>query len=123
MHPLLTRLSALFLLSALVAFPFQGSQKGEDDSARTVRGTVTDQDGKVVAGAVVQLKNTKNLQIRSFITKQDGAYYFHGLDPNVDFQLKAEHEGASSSVKTLSSFDSNKKPLINLKLEPPKGRQ
>ena len=123
MHSSLTRLSALFLLSALVSFPFQGSQKGEDDSARTVRGTVTDQGGKVVAGAVVQLKNLKNLQIRSFITREDGAYYFHGLDPNVDFQLKAEHEGASSSVKTLSSFDSHKKPLINLKLEPPKGRQ
>jgi len=62
------------------------------------------------------LKNTKTLQIRSFITKDHGAYYFHGLSTDIDYELKAEYQGASSPTKTLSSFDSRKQAVINLKL-------
>ena len=61
-------------------------------------------------GAVVQLKNTKTLQIRSFIAKEHGAYYFHGLSPDVDYELKAEFQGRPAATKTLSSFDSRKRP-------------
>ena len=46
-----------------------------------------------------------------------GTHQFHGLDPNVDYTLKAEHKGAWSAVRTLSSFDSRKKPVMNLKVE------
>jgi len=69
-----------------------------------------------VNGAVVQLKNTKTLQIRSFITQQDGSYYFNGLSTDVDYELKADYQGLSSSTKTLSSFDSRKEAILNLKL-------
>ena len=92
------------------------NKKGEDSSVRVVQGTVTDADGNAVEGAVVQIKNTKNLQIRSFITKEHGAYFFHGLSPDVDYELKADYQGASSPVKTLSSFDSRKQAVINLTL-------
>lgn len=105
---LLALLSAGTLLS-------QG-RRGEDVSTRTVQGSVTDAKDSAVDGAVVQLKNTKTLQIRSFITKEQGSYYFHGLSPDVDYELKAEHQGAVSPNKTLSSFDSRKKAVINLKL-------
>ena len=78
--------------------------------------SVTDETDKTVDGAVVQLKNTKNLQIRSFITTDNGTYYFHGLSPDVDYELKAEFKSAESPTKTLSSFDSRKQAVINLKL-------
>ena len=92
--------------------------QGRDDSApKSVQGTVTDTTDKMVDGAVVQLKDTKTLQIRSFITKADGLYHFHGLNPNVDYEVKAEYQGASSSTKTLSSFDTKKPAVINLKLD------
>jgi hypothetical protein len=65
---------------------------------------------------VVQLKNMKTLQIRSFITLDDGTYHFFELSPDVDYELKADFRGASSGTKTLSSFDSRKKAIINLKL-------
>ena len=52
-----------------------------------------------VAKAVVQLKNTKTLQIRSFITQDDGSYHFAGLGTDVEYQLKAEHEGATSFLE------------------------
>src|SRR5437773_649567 len=91
--------------------------KAEDDKLRIVEGSVTDAQENPIVGAVVQLKNSKTLQVRSFITQENGSYQFHGLDPNVDYTLKAEHQGASSAVRTLSAFDSRKKPVINLKVE------
>lgn len=89
----------------------------QDASVRSVQGTVTDSGDKPVDGAVVQLKDTKTLQVRSFITKTDGLYHFHGLNPNVDYELKGDYQGASSSSKTLSSFDSKKQAVVNLKVD------
>ncbi len=106
--------AAVLLLAGLSA-AFAASKKGEDQNVRTVQGTVFDANDVAVNGAVVQLKNTKTLQIRSFITKENGAYYFHGLSPDVDYELKADNQGASSPTKTLSSFDSRKEAVLNLK--------
>src|SRR3954468_24675206 len=39
-------------------------------SERPVSGFVTDAEGKPVKGAIVQLKNTRSLQVRSFITRE-----------------------------------------------------
>ena len=97
----------------------QGKKKAEEPN-RSVQGAVTSADDQAVVGAVVQLKNTKTLQIRSFITKEHGEYYFHGLSPDVDYELKADSQGTSSGTKTLSSFDSRKQATINLKLNPKK---
>lgn len=108
---------AVTVLVCSVSLALAQGRKPEDSNVRAVQGTVTDADGNAVDGAVVQLKNTRSLQIRSFITKEHGAYFFHGLSPDVDYELKADYQGASSSPKTLSSFDSRKQAVINLKLE------
>jgi len=116
------RLCCRFALLAAVALvvctasAFAKSKKGEDQNVRSVQGTVTDAADNAIDGAVVQVKNTKNLQIRSFITKEHGAYYFHGLSPDVDYELKADYQGQTSPTKTLSAFDSRKQAVINLKL-------
>lgn len=119
-YPAIRRMVAaavcLWLFSAL-AF---GAKKDENANIRSVQGVVRNAQGEAVNGAVVQLKNTKTLQIRSFITRDDGAYYFHGLSTDVDYELRADSDGASSSSKTLSSFDSRKEAVMNLKLEPKK---
>ena len=107
----------LLCVSGLLA---QSKKKKGDDTTRSVEGIVTTADDAPAPGAVVQLKNTKTLQIRSFIAKEDGAYYFHELSPDVDYEVKADLQGASSSSKTLSSFDSRKKATVNLKLNPKK---
>jgi len=107
--------AVLLICFASLAGAFQ--KKSEEDKLRIVQGSVTDGQDNAIVGAVVQLKNTKTLQVRSFITQDKGSYQFHGLDPNVDYALKAEFQGASSSVRTLSAFDSRKQPVINLKIE------
>jgi hypothetical protein len=113
-----TTWSVLLALFAVVALASgQQSRKGDEPNVRSVEGTVTNAAGQAVEGAVVQMKNTKTLQVRSFITQQDGGYHFHGLSTNADYEFKADHNGATSGSKTLSSFDSRTKAVINLKLE------
>lgn len=107
---------ALLFLAAVAL----GAKKDPDANIRTVQGVVNNAQGQVVNGAVVQLKNTKTLQIRSFITRDNGTYYFHGLSTDVDYELRADFDGASSASRTLSSFDTRRQPVVNLKLEPKK---
>ena len=112
-------IAVLLLVGAPAGFAQQGKKKG-DEQNRSVKGAVVAADEHSVTGAVVQLKNTKTLQVRSFITKDDGTYYFHGLSPDIDYEIQADFQGASSGTKTLSSFDSRKEAIINLKLTPKK---
>ena len=93
----------------------QKPKKGKITS-RTVSGTVTATDDHTVTGAVVQLKNTKTLQVRSYITQQDGMYHFNELSPDIDYELLAKFSGEESSTHTLSSFDTRPDAIINLKL-------
>src|SRR5947209_2030849 len=79
-------LTALLLLLVVAGGAFAQNKKKGDDQTRSVQGVVTGDDNAAVNGAVVQLKNTKTLQIRSFITKENGEYYFHGLSPDVDYE-------------------------------------
>jgi hypothetical protein len=104
----------------------RAAKKDENANIRSVQGTVTNAAGEAVNGAVVQLKNTKTLQIRSFITRDNGSYYFHGLSTDVDYELSAQSNDtasgskATSGNKTLSSFDPRKQAVMNLKVEPKK---
>jgi hypothetical protein len=106
---------AITLLLCCAVFG-QRNDSNDDISARSVQGIVTDASGHPVAKAVVQLKDTKTLQIRSFITDSDGSYHFAGLSPDVEYELKAEYNGASSPKKTLGVFNTQKTAIINLKL-------
>jgi hypothetical protein len=112
-------LSVVGLLLAMFAVASLAAEKKpkEDMTVRSVQGQVVDEQEQAVAGAVVHLKNTKTLQIRSFITKDDGSYAFHGLSTNIDYELKADRQNLVSDTKTLSVFDSRHKAVINLKLE------
>ena len=106
-------LAAALLASSVLA---QEKRPNEDANTRSVQGLVTDSSGKPVAKAVVQLKDTKTLQVRSYITEDDGSYHFSGLSANVDYELKADRDGATSGKKTLSVFNSQKSAVVNLKL-------
>jgi archaellin len=107
---------AVCIAMVLCCTGLHAQQKNEDTTTRTVEGMVTSAANQPVAKAVVQLKNAKTLQIRSFITQDDGSYHFAGLGTDVEYQLKADHEGATTSWKTLSVFNSKKTAVINLKL-------
>ena len=84
---------------------------------RSVSGRVTDDDGKAVADAVVYLKNTNTLAVKTYISGSDGGFQFNALLPNVDYELYAESNGRRSGTKVLSGFDSKSKSNITLKLK------
>ena len=110
------RIACAVALLACVPALAQRNDSKDDTNTRSVQGLVTDAAGHAVEKAVVQLKDTKTLQIRSFITESDGSYHFAGLSPDVEYELKAERDGASSGKKTLDVFNTRKTATINLKL-------
>ena len=101
----------------------QSQSEGDKNDAkkstteRPVRGVVTDADGKPVTGAVVQLKNTKTLQVSSVITHEKGDYSFSGLRKDVDYEVKAVMNDRSSAPHTLSTFDPRPQPVVNLRIK------
>ncbi len=115
-HLMLKRSAIVILVLLLAVFAFAQNKK-KAPAERSVIGIVTDAGGMPVPGAVVQLENMKTLEVRSFIAKDKGDYYFHGLGTDVDYRLKAQSNGHESAVHTLSSFDSHTEATINLQLK------
>jgi Carboxypeptidase regulatory-like domain len=112
------RFASVAGLALLLAISASAQKKDKQDAnTRSLQGTVTDSTDKPVSGAVVQLKDARTLQVRSFISQGDGAYHFSGLKTENDYQVKADHDDQSSGWKTLSIFDTRKAPVLNLKLD------
>jgi hypothetical protein len=109
---------ALVLCTGLVAQEPKKTreERREEANSRAVMGTVTTADDKLVSGAVVQLKDMRTLQVRSFITLDDGQYHFSGLRIDIDYELSAR-SGEMTATKKLSLFDNRKAAVMNFKLE------
>jgi len=118
---LVRRWIPLLLAGALAASGYQWTNqkkdKPRDRTIRNVSGLVTLPDGSPANGAVVQLKNLKTLQVRSYITREDGKYQFQNLSTSVDYELTATYHDMASSKRTLSIFDTRLDAVVNLKLE------
>jgi hypothetical protein len=120
MTPRVKFVAANLLLVFLVAATFAQNAK-HDAQLKTVRGLVTDKSDNPIPSGVVFLKNIRTNQVRSYIADNQGNYRFSGLDPNADYELHAEKDGAKSQTRSVSSFDSRLDIVLNLKLERKKG--
>jgi hypothetical protein len=101
----------LFLIAAVA----QDSKK--EAQLRTVHGLVSDKSDNPLPNSVVFLKNLRTNAVRSNFADSEGNYRFSGLDPNADYEVHAELEGARSPVRNVSALDSRKEMVINLKIE------
>lgn len=111
---------SLFLLCASAVVPRASAQDKQDKKEaqlRTVHGVVMDKSEDPIPDGVVFLKNLRTSAIRSSFADKDGNYRFSGLDPNADYEIHAEFQGAKSSVRTISSLDGRKEMVINLKVD------
>ncbi len=115
------RVCGLAVVLFLFAAVGMAQDKKREAQLRTVRGVVTDKSDSPLSGGVVFLKNVRTNSVRSSYTDDTGNYRFSGLDPNADYELHAEKEGAKSSTRTISSFDGRKDIVLNLKIEKKKG--
>ncbi len=117
MKPLLILLAMAAFLSAAPQAQAPVIGQPGTSTTRSIEGVITDAKGAPVPGAVVLLKDTKTLQIRSFIAQQDGRYRFFGLSTDINYELRAEANGMTSPQKTVSVFDSHRLVKLNLKLK------
>jgi hypothetical protein len=108
--------AAMLLLSVPLCAQSREKKAEEAGAPRDLTGVVFDKAHHRIPGAVVSLKNTRSLAINTYITGDDGSYRFNHLSPDVEYQVRAESNGHNSDVKTLGSFDTHKRPHINLNL-------
>jgi hypothetical protein len=102
------------LSQAQVQAPVVGQNAG---TTRSIQGVVVNASGQPIPGAIVLLKDTKTLQVRSYIAQSDGRYHFYGLSTDINYQVRAEANGLTSKTKTVSVFDSHKVVKLNLKVK------
>lgn len=105
-------LSVAFSLACSLAV----AQRPGSPAVRTLSGHVMDSSNRPAQKAVVYLKNTKTLVIKTYITESDGSYRFSALAPDVDYEVYADFQGARSDTKTLSAFDNRKQVEFTLKI-------
>jgi hypothetical protein len=118
----IVRTRALFQLAVVMALGIAFSltaaaqDKKSDAQLRTIRGTVLDKEETPTPSGVVYLLNVKTQAVKTYIADDAGNYRFSGLDPNVDYEVHAEHNDMMSPTRTVSSFDSRRDIELVLKL-------
>jgi hypothetical protein len=110
-------IAAVFSFFFLFAFAGAAQDSKKETQLRTVRGVVSDKSENPLPNSVVFLKNLRTNAVRSNFADTEGNYRFSGLDPNADYEVHAEFEGAKSPVRNVSSLDSRKEMVINLKID------
>ena len=82
--------------------------------SKDLTGTVTNGAHQPVANARVKLQDPKTRRVRSYITGPDGTYRFRHLPGNVDYKVWATFKGHKSSDKSMSSFNTDPSPVLDL---------
>jgi hypothetical protein len=100
------------ILAAAPAF----AQQGNKTELRTVHGVVVDKGDNPAPTSVIYLLNSKTEAVKTSFADEKGAYHFSGLDPNVDYEIHAEHANMESPTRKISSFDSRRDIDVTLKL-------
>jgi hypothetical protein len=111
------RLLCMFLLLAGMTGQPRAIAQGIAQSVRVAQGMTQNAEGQPQQNAVVYLQDQKTLEVRTYITQEDGHYRFGQLSSDVDYQLWAEYKGHKSKTRSISSFDSKKQFNFDLKID------
>jgi hypothetical protein len=116
-------LAFVVLVAGVVPTSWQGGMGGasvaqaQNLGMRVVSGYVVDASSTPAAGATVFLKDLKSKNIRSYTSDSDGKYRFTQVNMAEDHELWAEKDGKKSATKTVSSWDTRKEFVTELKLK------
>jgi len=110
-------LAGMFSLLFLFVLAAGAQDSKKEAQLRMVHGVVSDKSENPLPNSVVFLKNLRTNAVRSNFADTDGNYRFSGLDPNADYEVHAEFEGAKSPARNVSALDNRKEMVINLKID------
>ena len=65
----------------------------------TIKGVVSDQDGKPIPGATVTVEGPAMMGSISKQTDQNGVYWFPGLRPDRNYQVTAEIDNFATTIR------------------------
>ena len=112
------------LLAAACSFPAAilsaaplAAQQTKQATQRLIEGSVTDKGDKPLPGAVVYLKDTKTLTVKSYLTDEAGKFRFGQLSLSTDYDLWATVDGKRSKTRSISSFNSRPTLEFTLKID------
>lgn len=101
---------ALPVVTAAIAIPFAltpaAHAQSKQPTVRTIEGEV-EHDGHPATNAVVFLKDTRTMQVKSYLADDHGHFRFGELSLATDYDLWAELKGQHSATKHVSSFNSH----------------
>jgi hypothetical protein len=84
---------------------------------RVVDGKVVGKADAAISGAVVYLKDSRSLAMKTYITDDAGHFHFGQLSQNTDYELWAVSNGARSKSRSISSFDDKSGYNFTLKID------
>ena len=96
---------------------FSMPKKDKPVTSRILIGVVSDKDDKPLADAIVYLKDTKTLEVKTYVTPADGTYRFNALAMNIDYEVFAQKSDKKSSTRRLSQFNDRAETRLNLKID------
>jgi hypothetical protein len=102
---------------------YKPPKKDKAPTSRSLRGTVTDDAGQPMAGALVTLTDDSTKNKLTFITKKDGKYNFADLSFNKDYEVVARYQNQASSPRKLSQYDHTANMVRILQVQEPEAKK
>jgi hypothetical protein len=107
----------VFAMPAMAGVGFTAATATKVPKPRSVEGIVRSKSGSPVQGAVVYLKDTHSLAVKSYLSDDRGQFHFRQLSLDEDYDLWAELHGDRSKIKSISHFKSTPDLHYTLKLD------
>jgi hypothetical protein len=115
MRVLRTFVYGLAVIGILAVTVPAGAQ--DEFGIRNLQGKVLNAQDAPISGAIVYLQNSRNNDVKSFISTNNGSYRFANLSADTDYTVWAAYHGKKSSTREVSSFDTRKQVYIDLKIK------
>lgn len=108
---------AITLLAIVALVLVAPRASAQDFGVKQLQGKVFTAQDSPIGGAIVYLQNSRNNDIKSYISDKDGAFHFADISADTDYTVWAAFQGKKTPTKTVSAFDSRKKVFLDLHMK------
>ncbi|MGB7136254.1 MAG: carboxypeptidase-like regulatory domain-containing protein [Acidobacteriaceae bacterium] len=101
-------------LAGLLAVVHPAARGQDEFGIKNLQGKVLNAHDVAISGAIVYLQNSRNNDVKSFISTSNGSFRFADLSADTDYTVWAAFHGKKSSTRQVSSFDTRKNVYLDL---------